>query len=388
MILVSFFSEDNVLSDEIKICYIFEYQSNKIERSAFFGTLGIVLLSKERLKKRTWEGCPQSCIQHYVAFQCAQHFALFPFQIDWPHPQPYWPRGPNFWPVHWGTFQIDPTHNLTGHEAQTSDQSTGHFSYWPHPQPYLATRPKLLTSPPGTFQIDPTHNLTGHEVQTSDQPTRHFSDWPHPQPYLATRPKLLTSPPGTFQIDPTHNLTWPRGPNFWPAHQALFRLTPPTTLPGHEAQTSDQPTRHFSDWPHPQPYWPRGPNFWPAHRAIFRLTPPTTLPGHEAQTIWPAHQALFRLTPLTTLPGHEAQTFWPAHQALFRLTPPTTLPGHEAQTFDQSTGPWPMCPWLEREWNSAKYHGHTFMFNLIKLSHIKSLARKFTRNGMGRGYLW
>ena len=26
---VSFFSEDNVLSDEIKICYIFEYQSNE-----------------------------------------------------------------------------------------------------------------------------------------------------------------------------------------------------------------------------------------------------------------------------------------------------------------------------------------------------------------------
>ena len=30
MILVSFFWEDNVLSDEIKICCIFEYQSNKI----------------------------------------------------------------------------------------------------------------------------------------------------------------------------------------------------------------------------------------------------------------------------------------------------------------------------------------------------------------------
>ena len=29
MILVSFFSEDNVLSDDIKICYIFEYQSNE-----------------------------------------------------------------------------------------------------------------------------------------------------------------------------------------------------------------------------------------------------------------------------------------------------------------------------------------------------------------------
>ena len=29
LILVSFFSEDNVLSDEIKICNIFEYQSNE-----------------------------------------------------------------------------------------------------------------------------------------------------------------------------------------------------------------------------------------------------------------------------------------------------------------------------------------------------------------------
>ena len=29
IILVSFFSEDNVLSDEIKICNIFEYQSNE-----------------------------------------------------------------------------------------------------------------------------------------------------------------------------------------------------------------------------------------------------------------------------------------------------------------------------------------------------------------------
>ena len=155
----------------------------------------------------------------------------------------------------------------------------------------LAMRPKLLTSPLGTFQIDPTHSLTGHEAQTSDQPTRHCSDWPHPQPY------------------------WPRGPNFWPAHQALFRLTPPTTLLATRPKSSDQPTRHCSDWPHPQPYWPRGPNFWPVHRA---------------------------------------------------------LPD------------WPMCPDLKREWNSAKHHGHTFMFK--KLSH-KSLARTFTRNGMGRGYL-
>ena len=39
MILTSFFSEDNVLSDEIKICYIFEYQSNenRVFRFFFFG---------------------------------------------------------------------------------------------------------------------------------------------------------------------------------------------------------------------------------------------------------------------------------------------------------------------------------------------------------------
>ena len=37
MILVSFFSEDNVLSDEIKICYIFEFQSNKNRALRFLG---------------------------------------------------------------------------------------------------------------------------------------------------------------------------------------------------------------------------------------------------------------------------------------------------------------------------------------------------------------
>ena len=39
LILVSFFSEDNVLSDEIKICYMFEYQSNENRafRLFFFG---------------------------------------------------------------------------------------------------------------------------------------------------------------------------------------------------------------------------------------------------------------------------------------------------------------------------------------------------------------
>ena len=37
-ILVSFSSEDNVLSDEIKICYIFEFQSNENRAFHFFGT--------------------------------------------------------------------------------------------------------------------------------------------------------------------------------------------------------------------------------------------------------------------------------------------------------------------------------------------------------------
>ena len=36
MILVSFFSEDNVLSDEIKICYIFEFKSNENQAFRFF----------------------------------------------------------------------------------------------------------------------------------------------------------------------------------------------------------------------------------------------------------------------------------------------------------------------------------------------------------------
>ena len=36
MILVSFFSEDSVLSDEIKICDIFEFQSNENRAFRFF----------------------------------------------------------------------------------------------------------------------------------------------------------------------------------------------------------------------------------------------------------------------------------------------------------------------------------------------------------------
>ena len=36
MILVSFFSEDNILSDEIKICYICEYQRNENRAFRFY----------------------------------------------------------------------------------------------------------------------------------------------------------------------------------------------------------------------------------------------------------------------------------------------------------------------------------------------------------------
>ena len=41
MILVSFFLEDNVLSDEIKNAIFSNIKVTKIERSAFFGTPGI-----------------------------------------------------------------------------------------------------------------------------------------------------------------------------------------------------------------------------------------------------------------------------------------------------------------------------------------------------------
>ena len=46
MMLVSLFSEDNVLSDEIKICYIFEFQSNENRAFRFLGTPGIGLFSQ------------------------------------------------------------------------------------------------------------------------------------------------------------------------------------------------------------------------------------------------------------------------------------------------------------------------------------------------------
>ena len=37
MILVSFFSEDDALSEEFKLCYIFEYQSNENWAVRFLG---------------------------------------------------------------------------------------------------------------------------------------------------------------------------------------------------------------------------------------------------------------------------------------------------------------------------------------------------------------
>ena len=39
--MVSFFSEDNVSSDEINKCYIFDYQSNESRAFRFLGTPGI-----------------------------------------------------------------------------------------------------------------------------------------------------------------------------------------------------------------------------------------------------------------------------------------------------------------------------------------------------------
>ena len=44
MILVSFF-----LSDDIKICYIFEYHSNENQAFRFFGTPGIIKSGDDRI---------------------------------------------------------------------------------------------------------------------------------------------------------------------------------------------------------------------------------------------------------------------------------------------------------------------------------------------------
>ena len=51
MILVSFFLEDNVLSEEIQKLYIFGYQITKFERSAFWGTPGIINNSRDELRR-------------------------------------------------------------------------------------------------------------------------------------------------------------------------------------------------------------------------------------------------------------------------------------------------------------------------------------------------
>ena len=49
MILVLFFLGDNVLSDEIKICYIVEYERNENRAFRFFGTPCISLFHRHFL---------------------------------------------------------------------------------------------------------------------------------------------------------------------------------------------------------------------------------------------------------------------------------------------------------------------------------------------------
>ena len=50
MFLVSLYSKDNVLTDEIKICYIFDYQSNQNWAFRFFGDTGYSLDQMERVE--------------------------------------------------------------------------------------------------------------------------------------------------------------------------------------------------------------------------------------------------------------------------------------------------------------------------------------------------
>ena len=59
MILVLFFSEDNVLSDEIKICYIFEYQSNENRAFRFF-----------------WDTRYSRSYKQVMYFECSIHILL------------------------------------------------------------------------------------------------------------------------------------------------------------------------------------------------------------------------------------------------------------------------------------------------------------------------
>ena len=52
MILVPFFLEDNALSDEIKICYIFEYQSNENRAFRFLGDTRYIRIRQNGPRKR------------------------------------------------------------------------------------------------------------------------------------------------------------------------------------------------------------------------------------------------------------------------------------------------------------------------------------------------
>ena len=77
MILVSFCSEDNVLSDEIKICYIFEYQSNENQAFRFIWDtwyknqllllLLLYLSSKiNHFMRRRYRQTQKSCVLPYL----------------------------------------------------------------------------------------------------------------------------------------------------------------------------------------------------------------------------------------------------------------------------------------------------------------------------------
>ena len=56
MILVSFLSEDNVLYDEIEICYIFDYQSKKNWAFRFFWDTRYMQLYAFSFEWSGWDG--------------------------------------------------------------------------------------------------------------------------------------------------------------------------------------------------------------------------------------------------------------------------------------------------------------------------------------------
>ena len=61
MILVSFFSEDNVLSAKIKICFIVSnIKVMQIEHSAFLGTPGIITTNEVQIRKSSFLMNPHS----------------------------------------------------------------------------------------------------------------------------------------------------------------------------------------------------------------------------------------------------------------------------------------------------------------------------------------